>query len=170
MKKFIAILGLLGAAILPAQAQAQVEVGPREKPPEIDPGDEPRPVGRPNDGRQVAVLNFRLTLVDGEVRQAEIVRARRINSIAPKVFQRQGGDWQVRINGSEEDAFYVFSPVYLEAESEAGNSNPFTYVTQDGVVEWSLVVPLYRDKRTIEAESIVVIDRSTGEKVIEATF
>ena len=98
------------------------------------------------------------------------MRARRINSIAPKVFQRQGGDWQVRINGSEEDAFYVFSPVYLEAESEAGESNPFTYVTQDGVVDWSLVVPLYRDKRTIEAESIVVIDRSTGEKVIEATF
>jgi hypothetical protein len=170
MNKLLVILGLLGAGVLSTLALAQVEVGPREKPPEIDPGEEPRPVTPPSDGRQVAVLDIRLMLADGKVRSAQVVEARRINSIAPKVFQRQGGDWEVRINGSEEDAFYVFSPIYLEAETEERDRNPFTYVEQDGAVNWSLVVPLYRGKRTIKAESILVIDRSTGRPIMEANF
>ena len=170
MNRLLVILGLLGAGIFPVQALAQVEVGPREKPPVIDPGEQPRPVTAPTDGRQVAVLDIRLILADGKVRSAQVVEARRINSIAPKVFQRQGGDWEVRINGSEEDAFYVFSPLYLEAESEERDRNPFTYVAQDGAINWSLVVPLYRGKRTIKAESIVVIDRKTGRQVMEANF
>lgn len=168
MKKILTLIGLLGIATLAAHGQNEIDVGPRERPPKIDPGDEPRPVGRPTDGREVAVLKVRLDFDNGRVRHAEVVEARRIASIAPKSFQRRGGDWEVRINGSRDDAFYVFSPAYLEAETEDGAGNPYTYVAQDGVVDWSLVVPLYKDSRTIEAESIVIVDRKTGQPILEA--
>lgn len=170
MKRMLTIIGLLGIATLSVYGQSQTEVGPRDQPPKIDPGDEPKPVAPPTDGRQVAVLNIRLNVDHGRVRHAEIIEARRIPSIAPKSFHRQGGDWEVRINGSRDDSFYVFSPAYLEAETASGASNPYTYAAQDGVVDWSLVVPLYRESRTIKAESIVIVDRRTGETILEADF
>lgn len=149
-------------------AQDTVPVGPRERPPTIELRDPPVPVTPPQDGRQVAVLEIRFEFYQGRVRSAQVVESRRIASIAPKVFLRQGGDWEVRINGSEEDAFYVFNPAYLEAETTENARNPYTYVPQDGVVDWTLVVPLYRDGRSIELESIVIVDRATGDVVLEA--
>ena len=170
MNRMLAIIGLVAVSALAAHAQNAIEVGPRDEPPKIRPGGEPKPVVRPTDGRQVAVLNIRLTLDQGKVRGAEVVESRRIDSIAPKVFRRQGGDWEVRINGSAEDAFFVFSPAYLEAETGEGARNPYTYVPRNGVVDWPLVVPLYRGSRTIRAESILVVDRRTGERVMEASL
>ncbi len=173
MKRLLTIVGLTGLVVLAAtfvNAQEDISVGPREDAPKIDPGDNPRPAVRPTDGRQVAVLNIQFQFENGKVLEAEIVESKRIASIAPKVFNRRGGDWQVLIDGSRQNSFFVFSPAYLEADEEEGAKNPFTWVQQDGTVNWSLVVPLYRGTSTLNAESITIIDRRSGEVILQAGF
>lgn len=161
-----AALALAGTAA----AQDTTRVGPRERAPTIELQDPPVPVTPPDDGQRVAVVDIRFEFDQGQVRSARVVETRRIASIAPKVFLRQGGEWEVRINGSEENAFYVFSPAYLEAETAEDAPNPYTSVARDGVVDWTLVVPLYRDGRRIELESIVIVDRGTGDVVLESAL
>lgn len=166
MLSVAAALALTGAAA----AQDTARVGPRERAPTIELQEPPVPVTPPDDGRQVAVVDIRFEFEQGQVRSARVVETRRVASIAPKVFLRQGGDWEVRINGSEEDAFYVFHPAYLEAETGENARNPYTYVAQEGVVDWTLVVPLYRDGRRLDVESIVIVERATGDVVLEAAL
>lgn len=167
-KQWIVFLALIAVAAGSVVAQDEVEVGPREQAPVIDPGERPVPVEAPTDGRQVAVVQIQFEIGQGQINSARVVETKRIPSIAPKVFQRQGGDWEVRINGDERQAFYVFSPAYLEAETEPNSTNPFTWVAEDGLVDWTLVVPLYRNANRIDARSIVIIDRASGEIILEA--
>lgn len=170
MHKILTLVWLTGLAVLsmnPALAQNNVTVGPRDEAPKIDTGGKPRPAVRPSDGRQVAVLNIQLQFTNGKFRRAELVDAKRIASIAPKVFARQGGDWEVRINGRRRNVFFVFSPGYLEADGTEGANNPYTYVPQNGTVNWPLVVPLYRGKNRLDVESITIIDRQSGDLILQ---
>lgn len=173
MQKILKIVGLVGLVLVVTtftHAQDEVSVGPREEAPRIDPGDNPKPAVRPSDGRQVAVLNIQFQAEGGKILEAEVVEAKRIDSIAPKVFNRKGGDWQVLIDGSKQNSFYVFNPIYLEADEKEGAKNPLTWVPQDGTVNWSLVVPLYRGTKRLDAKSITIIDRQSGEVILEANF
>ncbi len=149
-------------------AQDNVQVGPREQAPRIELQTPPVPVKPPTDGKQVALVDLQLEFDKGKLRQARVTKTRRIASVAPKVFLRQGGDWEVRINGSEQTRFFVNSPAYLEAETEAGSPNPYTYVPQDGTVNWTLVVPLYRGDEKINARRIVILDRKSGEVILDS--
>ncbi len=170
MNKILMIVGIMGIAIAAVSAQTTLQVGPRNEPPKINPGDKHKPAGRPTDGRQVAVLNVQFEVENGKVREAALVEAKRISSIAPKVFARKSGDWEVRINGDKNTMFYVFNPIYLEAETKEGSKNPYTYVAQEGTINWSLVVPLYKGSTTIDAKSIVIIDRQSGITILDAAF
>lgn len=167
MNKTIAFLGISLLFIVSVPGQEMVfPPGEPEKKPEIKFIDPPVPVRPPNDFRQVALLNIALRYVDGKVVASEVQSSKRINSIAPKVFARQGGDWLVTLHGGEEHSFFVFNPGYLEAENREGASTPYTYVAQDGTVNWKLVVPLYRDGKRIEADSFSIKDRRTDEVIL----
>jgi len=170
MQKILTIVGLVFMVTTFTYAQDDISVGPREEAPKIDPGDNPRPAVRPTDGRQVAVLNIQFQVEGGKILEAGVVDAKRIDSIAPKVFSRKGGDWQVLINGSRQNSFYVFNPIYLEADEKEGAKKPFTWIPQDGTVNWSLVVPLYRGTSRLNAEPITIIDRQSGEVILVAGF
>ena len=80
------------------------------------------------------------------------------------------GAWEVRINASADDALHVLRPGYLEAEIGEGGRNRFSCVPRNRVVNWPLAVPRYRGSRTIRAESIRVVERRTGETVMQATL
>ena len=182
-KQWIVFLALIAVAAGSVVAQDEVEVGPREQAPVIDPGERPVPVEAPTDGRQVAVVQIQFEIGQGQINSARVVEtmvevgdfaapgleASLVigveHPVASKLF---GGDWEVRINGDERQAFYVFSPAYLEAETEPNSTNPFTWVAEDGLVDWTLVVPLYRNANRIDARSIVIIDRASGEIILEA--
>ena len=172
MQKILTFVGIVGLVFVVATftyAQENISVGPREEAPKIDPDvSKPTPAVRPTDGRQVAVLNIQFQVEGGKILEAGLVDAKRINSIAPKVFNRKSGDWQVLINGSRRNSFYVFNPIYLEADGKEGAENPYTWVPQDGTVDWSLVVPLYRGTSTLNVASITIIDRQSGEVIMEA--
>lgn len=148
-------------------AQERPQPGPPDRPPEIPSADDPKPVTPPTDGRQVAVLDIELVYENGRVVQATLREAKRVNSIAPKVFARQGGEWEVTIHGNRETTFYVADPGYLEAETRDGSRNPFTYVPPDGTVSWNLVVPLYRNGNSLDVDSITITDVDSGNVILE---
>ncbi len=166
MKSILCVVTLTGAGMV----AGQTTVGPRERAPTINRLATSVPMARADKGRQVAVVNIRLQMENGKVSAARVVQTRRINSFAPKVFLRQGGDWEVRINGEERDRFFTFNPGYREAETGKSETNPYTWIGHSGSLDWRLVIPLYRGDRRIDARSIVVIDRKTSELIFKAAL
>lgn len=120
------------------------------------------------EGRQVALVNIRLNYANGKVNSAELISSRRIDSVAPKVFARQAGEWQVFILGEDTtQSFFVDNPGYLEAEGES-EDKPYRYIALEGDVDWPLIVPLYVNGQKIDAKAIRIIDRETEEVIFEA--
>jgi hypothetical protein len=171
MKKFLAVIsaGLIAISVAVAQNVAPPP-GPPKAPPVIKTDGELRPVLPPTNGRQVAVVNIQLNIENGEVISARIVSSKRVNSIAPKVFARQSGDWVVTIEGDRTKSFFVANPAYLEAETREGSKNPYTYVAEDGVLDWSLVVPLYADGEPLGAKSITIHDRRSEQIILRGAI
>ena len=128
----------------------------------------PRPATAPGDGQRVAVLSIRLDIVKGEVRSAIVQSARRLASVAPKVFARRGGTWEVVIEGDTPRSFFVDHPGRREAEAHSGSGNRYESVDLTGTVEWPLVVPLYANGRSLGARSITIRDTGTGATVLRA--
>ena len=128
----------------------------------------PRPATAPGDGQRVAVLSIRLDIVKGEVRSASLNSARRIASVAPKVFARRGGTWEVLIEGETPRSFFVDHPGRREAEAHPGSGNRYESVDVTGTVDWSLIVPLYANGRSLGARSIRIRDTGSGATVLRA--
>ena len=128
----------------------------------------PRPATAPRDVQRVAVLSIRLDIVKGEVRSAIVQSARRLASVAPKVFARRGGTWEVVIEGDTPRSFFVDHPGRREAEAHPGSGNRYESVDLTGMVEWPLVVPLYANGRSLGARSITIRDTGTGATVLRA--
>ncbi len=160
------IAGLLGWVALAAVGQDNVTADRLERLPKIALGEEPRPMQAPRSNQQVMVLSIDLQYQDGKVTDARVRSVEQVNSVAPKVFARKGGDWKVTIHGSEDHSFFVFNPGYLEAETARGSRNPYTYVSADGDVRWSLVIPLYRDGEMLNATAISVTDNRTEQEIL----
>lgn len=128
----------------------------------------PVPALKPKPYQKVAALTIALSLNKGKVTDARLLQSRRINSVAPKVFARQAGDWQVTLIGERDYSFYVISPSYREAEAHPSSGNRYQWVAQDGRVEWPLILPLYKDGKAIHVERVLIRDVKTGERIFEA--
>ena len=76
--------------------------------------------------------------------------------------QCPGGEW----GGCGEIPADVCEVYHLNALRDTGRLQPMP----DGTVNWSLVVPLYRGTSRLNAESITIIDRQSGEVILEAGF
>lgn len=117
---------------------------------------------------RVAVLKIRFDIVDGDVRSATVVSTRRFASIAPKVFARQSGPWEVIIEGDRRRTFYVDSPARREAEADPATGDPYRWVDVTAKVDWSLVVPLQVGGRDLGARAIRIRDTRSGETIVQA--
>ena len=136
--------------------------------PKFSPANAHKPVAIAKADQRVAVLNILLTYEKGEVVGAKLVRSQKVASVAPKVFARQMGDWQVTIGDNQKNTFFVNDPGFLEAENKPDGKVPYHYVSLDGEVKWHLVVPLYRNGEVIDASTITV-KRVKDNKVILKT-
>jgi hypothetical protein len=104
------------------------------------------------------------------VRSAKVASSRRINSFAPKVFARQGGAWEVIIEGDTRRSFFVDNPALREAEAHPSSNNKYQWVGETGVIDWPLIVPLYAEGRALGARAITIRDTSTGATILQTSL
>ena len=157
------VLITFSAAFMAQSAQQETNAAPK-----FAPVKEHKPISKAKEYQRVAVLNILLTYEKGEVIGAKLVRSQKIASVAPKVFARQMGDWQVTIGDNQKHTFFVNDPGFLEAENDRRNKVPYHYVRGDAEVVWNLVVPLYKNGQAINASTITV-KRVKDNKVILQT-
>lgn len=138
------------------------------KAPSFAPLNQHNTLEKPTSYQRVALLNIKLKYENGEIVGAELVHSKVVASVAPKVFARQMGEWQVYIGKNEKNVFYVNDPGYLEAENEPGDKVPYHYVSQGAEVQWDLVVPLYRNGREIDASTILIKRVSDGKPILQS--
>lgn len=162
--KFIFGLVLLALA---ASVASQVTDDTRGRPPAVTVEEKPRPVQQPKGEREVVIVSMALDFANGELQNARKLSSKRVNSVAPKVFLRKGGDWKVTINAQEKHSFFVNNPGWREAEPDASSGDSYEWIPTDGEIEWSLVVPLYKDGRSISARSLTISDTKTGRTLLE---
>jgi hypothetical protein len=159
---------LVATTSLHGVAAAQIrddEKAPR--PTEIVIGDQQKPVAPPAAGQEVQVLSIALDVARGEVRSARVVSSKRIASVAPKVFARKGGDWEVVLYGATRRSFFVNSPARREAEAHKSSNDRYEWVDVTGTIEWPLVVPLYADGRPLGVRSITIRDTRSGATILQ---
>lgn len=160
----VAALAVVGVA----DSQQRGDVRPKEPTGIAVRADEPRPAQPPAGVQQVAVLSIVLDVAGGEVRSARVASSKRIASYAPKVFARGGGEWEVIIEGDMRRSFFVNNPARREAEAHRTSNDRYEWVSESGLIEWPLVVPLYVDGRSIGARSITIRDTQTGATILRA--
>ncbi|MFA3793178.1 hypothetical protein AB6T38_18875 [Aliiglaciecola sp. SL4] len=161
MRYLLLILTALLSAAPLAQTNSQMPI----ETPKFESAKQHKPMAKPADYQRIAILNINLKYDKGEAVNAELVRSRIIKSVAPKVFTRQIGDWQVIIGNNPKNAFFVNDPGYLEVENDDKNEIPYHYISRGADVAWDLVVPLYKDGQSIDA-STITIKRVKDEKQI----
>jgi hypothetical protein len=163
MKLLFTVVLLMFSAVSMAQS-SQLET---REPPKFSPAKEHKPLATAKANQRVAVLNILLTYEKGEVVGAKLVRSQKIASVAPKVFARQMGDWQVMIGDNQKNAFFVNDPGFLEAENKPGDKVPYHYVSRGDEVEWDLVVPLYKNGEAIDASTITIKRVKDGKVILQ---
>ena len=137
-------------------------------PPEIVVSKIPKPASQPKSYQKVAALTIAFEFDKGKVKDARLLKSKRISSAAPKVFVRQGGDWEVVLSGAKEHRFYVNNPDYSEAEAHRSSNNRYQWVAETGRIEWPLIIPLYKNGKSIEVNKVIIRDRQSGERIFES--
>jgi hypothetical protein len=167
-KTFIAIV-ICGAGLTQARAQQQDAERVRElrKSARVEAA---KPAAAPAGQQQVAVLAVKLDVVKGEVRTARVESVKRVAGYAPKVFAREGGMWEVVIEGETRRTFFVDSPARREAEAYPRSNSDYQWVDETGTLDWRLVVPLYADGRSLGARSVTVRDKLTGATIVQSNL
>jgi len=125
------------------------------------------PLAKTKAYQRVAILNILLSYEKGKVVGAKLVRSQKVASVAPKVFARQIGDWQVVIDNNQKTAFFVNNPGFLEAENDPDDKIPYHYVSRGNEVKWNLVVPLYKNGKAIDASTITIKRVQDGELILQ---
>ncbi len=133
---------------------------------------------RPDDGTvqkerpQSAVIELQLYADRGRTVDAKVESLRTIESLAPKVYARRGGDWKVSIIGDREASFVVNDPATdVEIENPRGAKSPFSEVTMKGYFSTTLVFPLYgRKGESLGASEIEIVDTLTGRTLLRTTI
>ncbi len=131
----------------------------------IVPPTDRKPLERAARADQSAVLSLMLS---GDGRSApRLSTLRLVDSAAPKVFARSGGDWEVRLIGAETVTYRISNPVTdVEVENPPGSRTPFSQVRQTGDVPFDLIVPLSRNGRALGVRRVDIVDLTTGRTVI----
>ena len=130
------------------------------------PADDQRPVASPQHGQQVVVAQVLLGS-DGEQISAEVRSVEVIDSVAPKVVARSGGEWEVRLSGGKELVYQIPNPLDdIEAERLEDEKQPYESVPVDSF-DWTLIAPLYYEAEDIGATTVHVLDLETGQVIIE---
>ena len=122
--------------------------------------------------RQVVVLELMIYADKGRTVEAQVSSSRRINSYAPKVFARRGGDWKVVLHGDRGASFTVNDPASdVEIENPRGYKSPYSEVAMSGYFSTTLVVPLYGlQGEWLGAKEIEIIDIRTDETILWTTI
>lgn len=118
--------------------------------------------------RQVVVLDLMLYAERGRTIAGDVASARRIDSFAPKVFARKGGDWKVLLLGDREASFTINDPASdVEIENPRGSKSPFSEVAMSGSFSSTLVVPLYGlQGEWLGAQEIEIVDMRTNKTIL----
>ncbi|MDO6713193.1 hypothetical protein Q4567_20825 [Aliiglaciecola sp. 2_MG-2023] len=163
MRYLLLILTALLSTSPLAQTNSQMPI----ETPKFEPAKQHKPMAKPANYQRIAILNINLKYDKGEAVNAELVRSRIIKSVAPKVFTRQMGDWQVIIDNNPKNTFFVNDPGYLEVENDDQSEVPYHYVSLGVDVAWDLVIPLYKDGQTIDASTITIKRVKDGKQIFE---
>lgn len=139
-----------------------------EKPTVLTAGQQ-APVNSPKDYHRIAVMNVTLIPDDKQVR-AKVNSTKLVKGFAPKVFTKSGGTWKVKIVGDKTVSYTLNNPYHdIEIEKDP-NKGTFKLVEMDSPLEWTFVVPLYKEGKPIGAKSIEIWDLVSKRKVIETSI
>ncbi len=143
-----------------AQLATQVEV---KTPKLLTTAGEEQQVIKPNKEQQVAVVDLVINASEGTAKSIELRSVKLVNSFAPKVFARQTEErnegWKITIIGQETASFTVTNPLNdIEIENPENANSPYSMVKPSGPVEWTLIVPLYKDGKPLGAKTIEIQD------------
>lgn len=163
--KFISYAGsiMVASLIAPLVAADQPLVAAEIKMPRIVNAQEQTRVVSPERHHQVAVMNIIINADKGKAKSVELKSIKVINSYSPKVFSRQTkadtSGWRVTLNGDTTTSYMVNSPLSdIEIENPEGSKSPYSMVLESGPVEWTLVIPLYRDGKLLNVKQVVIED------------
>lgn len=163
MKKFNKYTSLLFIASLAltnvVQAQT-VQPGAVDSPPKFVTGGKQQPMARPDNQQQVAVLQLVINAEEGVAKKIDLRSTKVINSFAPKVTSRKTEDgWRISVKGKRNISYVINNPLDdIEVENPEGSKSPYSKVRLSGPVEWTLIVPLYKDGKTLNASDIIIQD------------
>ncbi len=160
---FLMTVFLLIFSTVSVAQPTQVET---REPPKFSPAKEHKPIAKPKAYQRVAILSILLKYEKGEVVGAELMHSKRVASVAPKVFVRKMGDWQVTIGNNQKASFFVNDPGFLEAENRPGDKIPYHYVSRGNEVEWNLIVPLYKDGEALDAPTVTIKRVKDGKMIL----
>jgi hypothetical protein len=122
---------------------------------------------RPPSG-EVAVLNLILDADGAGLREARLNRVQVVSANPPKVFARNRGTWEVRLQGRQPVTYRIPNPLEdIEIENPPGSPSPFSQVVPTGPVPFELVVPLTHAGSSLGVERIQVVDTVTGRVVVD---
>lgn len=119
----------------------------------------------------VAVLDLVINASEGKAKSVEMRSMKVVNTFAPKVFARsskaESQGWKVTINGKRTASFMINSPLDdIEIENLDKANSPYSVVRESGPVQWTLVVPLYKDGESLGAETIEIDDMTNKSRLL----
>ena len=114
------------------------------------------------------MLDLMLDADGGELRAAQVDRVQVVSANAPKVFARNRGTWEVRLQGRQPVSYRIPNPLEdIEIENPPGSPSPFSQVAPTGPVPFELIVPLTRAGSTLGVQRIQVVDTVTGRVIVD---
>ena len=173
----LSAVALLALGVFPTPSVAQHRHAERAaardgrvKLPKLVSAKEKRPARKPGLERRVALLRLSVTPSTKDLPRVEVESVDVIDSHAPKVFARKGGDWRVTLHGpgraNGKASYTINNPIAdIEVESEEGADTPFHSVRPNDTFDWTLVVPLYKDDRALSPRRIEITDIATGRRL-----
>ena len=128
---------------------------------------EQKPVIKPDSQHQVAVLKLIINSDKGKAQGIKTQSVKIINSYAPKVFARQSKEnrdgWKITIKGAKSVSYMVNNPLNdIEIENPDDFKSPYSMVRESGEVEWTLIVPLYKDGESLNAREVMIQDTTNA--------
>jgi len=123
------------------------------------------PMVKPSEIQKVAIMKMTLT-PNGKKVGAKINSKKIIKGYGPKAFSRSGGTWKVKILGERSASYYINNPLTdIEVEKDP-KKGTFQLVEVQKPMDWTLVVPLYKDGQALNAKTIEVHDMVSKQKII----
>lgn len=155
-----------GWADVPSKSNVAV---PALKKPNILKAESLSPLKKPKDFQKVAVMKMTLS-PEGKKVSAKVKSTKVLRGFAPKKFARTGGTWKVKIIGDQTLSYSINSPVMdVEVEKDP-DKGTFQVVGIMQPIDWTLVIPLYKKGKPLNAKRVEIWDTVTKKKVMESNI